>query len=291
MRNEVKIQEVGPRDGLQNEKTILEPEQRAHLIESLIKSGLTRIQVGSFVNRKILPQMAQTAEVFNLLGKRENVRFSALVLNMKGVDSAIRCGIEHLEIFVSASESHSLKNTGKSVAEALKASRMMIREAAYAGLTITAGVMCAFGCTFEGRVEIDSVKRIVDCFADFQFDEICLADTTGQGTPELLTKTMQSLVSSVPLEKMSLHLHDTYGNAEKNLLEALDIGVRMFDASIGGLGGCPFIPGAAGNIATEKVVSLIHAKGFSTGVDINELELAKMFLWGLLGPKRRPHNI
>ena len=282
MLNEIKIQEVGPRDGLQNEKTILSPIQRSRFIKRLMASGLTRIQVGSFVNPKRVPQMANTDEVLRLLDMNANVRFSVLALNLKGVESAIRSGVRHVELFVSASETHSVKNGGMSIDGALKSSRFMIKEARDAGLTITTGVMCAFGCEFEGRVESETVKRIIEHFTIMQPEEVCLADTTGLATPDLIESTLQEILTIVDVEKISLHLHDTHGNAEKNLFRALDLGVRMFDSSTGGLGGCPFIPGAAGNIATESMVELLHERGFATGVDLNRLLSAGHFIKNLL---------
>lgn len=282
MLNEIKIQEVGPRDGLQKEKTILSPIQRSRFIKRLMASGLTRIQVGSFVNPKRVPQMANTDEVLRLLDMNANVRFSVLALNLKGVESAIRSGVRHVELFVSASETHSVKNGGMSIDGALKSSRFMIKEARDAGLTITTGVMCAFGCEFEGRVESETVKRIIEHFTIMQPEEVCLADTTGLATPDLIESTLQEIVTIVDVEKISLHLHDTHGNAEKNLFRALDLGVRMFDSSTGGLGGCPFIPGAAGNIATERMVELLHERGFATGVDLNRLFSAGHFIKDLL---------
>lgn len=282
MLNEIKIQEVGPRDGLQNEKTILSPIQRSRFIKRLMASGLTRIQVGSFVNPKRVPQMAHTDEVLRLLDMNSNVRFSVLALNLKGVESAIRSGVRHVELFVSASETHSVKNGGMSIDGALKSSRFMIKEARDAGLTITTGVMCAFGCEFEGRVEIGTIKRIIEHFTIMQPEEVCLADTTGLANPDLIESTLQEILTIVDVEKISLHLHDTHGNAEKNLFRALDLGVRMFDSSTGGLGGCPFIPGAAGNIATERMVELLHERGFATGVDLNRLLSAGHFIKNLL---------
>ena len=282
MLNEIKIQEVGPRDGLQKEKTILSPIQRSRFIKRLMASGLTRIQVGSFVNPKRVPQMAHTDEVLRLLDMNSNVRFSVLALNLKGVESAIRSGVRHVELFVSASETHSVKNGGMSIDGALKSSRFMIKEARDAGLTITTGVMCAFGCEFEGRVESETVKRIIEHFTIMQPEEVCLADTTGLANPDLIESTLQEILTIVDVEKISLHLHDTHGNAEKNLFRALDLGVRMFDSSTGGLGGCPFITGAAGNIATERMVELLHERGFATGVDLNRLLSAGHFIKDLL---------
>lgn len=282
MVDKVTIQEVAPRDGLQNEKTILSPVQRSQFIKRLVESGLTRVQVGAFVNPKRVPQMAHTDEVILLLESHPKVRYSVLALNMKGVESAIRSGVGHVEVFVSASETHSMKNSGMSISVALDSSRMMIKEARNAGLTVTSGVMCAFGCEFEGQVEIRRVKQIIEYFIEAQPEEVCLADTTGQSNPDLLESTLLEILTVVDVDRISLHLHDTYGHAEKNLLRALELGIRKFDSSAGGLGGCPFIPGAAGNISTEKVLGILNERGFMTGVDLEKIMSAGQFIKDLL---------
>lgn len=282
MVDKVTIQEVAPRDGLQNEKTILSPAQRSQFIKRLVESGLTRVQVGAFVNPKRVPQMAHTDEVILLLESHPKVRYSVLALNMKGVESAIRSGVGHVEVFVSASETHSMKNSGMSISVALDSSRMMIKEARNAGLTVTSGVMCAFGCEFEGQVEIRRVKQIIEYFIEAQPEEVCLADTTGQSNPDLLESTLLEILTVVDVDRISLHLHDTYGHAEKNLLRALELGIRKFDSSAGGLGGCPFIPGAAGNISTEKVLGILNERGFMTGVDLEKIMSAGQFIKDLL---------
>lgn len=282
MSNYVRIQEVGPRDGLQNEKTILNPGQRAELINLLIGSGLRYIQVGSFVNPKLVPQMAKTDVVLNILGKPANVRLSVLVLNERGLNSAIEAGARHVEVFVSASESHSRRNTGMSQETAMRQALKMVNMASDAGLTVTAGVMCAFGCEFEGQIDPETVVRIVCDFMEINPHEISLADTTGKATPDSIERMLQNMSKKIPVGKISLHLHDTYGNAEDNLIRALDIGVRMFDSSVGGLGGCPFIPGAAGNISTEKAMLLLDRKGFHTGIDSDKLAEANYFVKSLL---------
>ncbi|MGD9819705.1 MAG: hydroxymethylglutaryl-CoA lyase [Desulfomonilaceae bacterium] len=274
----VMIQEVGPRDGLQNQKVILSVKQRVEFIELLIGAGLKRIQVGSFVTPKLLPQMANTSEVRGNLNKYGNVRLSVLVLNEKGLDSAIQAGSRHVEMFVSASETHSLKNTGMSVIKAVEIARRVLEKAKSAGISVSAGVMCAFGCEFEGAIDQEAVERIISNFCEFHPDEISLADTTGQGHPELLGKMITRISRFVPTERISLHLHDTYGAAEANVLKGLELGVRMFDSSVGALGGCPFIPGAAGNISTERLASLLENRGYLSGIDADRLEQARIFI-------------
>ncbi len=291
MNRQVKIQDVGPRDGLQNEPVVLTPAQRARMAELLIDSGLKRIQVGSFVNPKLVPQMNHTDETLNLLKKYDDVRLSVLVLNERGLDEAIRSGAKHVEIFVSASQTHSKKNTGIYTDEALSVALSMIKRAHAAGLTVSAGVMCAFGCEFEGKIDPDAVLRIVDDFAELGVAEISLADTTGQGRPEHIESMIKKMVKIIPVSKISFHLHNTYGNAEDNLLAAVNEGVRLFDASIGGLGGCPFIPGASGNIATERVVNLLNDLFYHTGIDQIKLTQASLFVKNLLRTQRELDHI
>lgn len=278
MSENVEIQEVGPRDGLQNEKTVLTPDQRAQLIEMLIDSGLRRIQVGSFVNPKLVPQMGKTDEVLSILGKRKGVRMSALILNKRGLEFAIMSQVDHIEIGVSASDSHSLRNTGLTRPAALNVAREIIPIARESGIRTTATVMCAFGCEFEGPIDCGIVKSIASDLFDLDPDEISLADTTGRGTPDQVEKLLQSIMLITAPEKISLHFHDTYGNAVRNVLKALDMGIRKFDSSLGGLGGCPFIPGASGNISTEKLLDCVNLRNLFTGIDPDSLQKAVIFV-------------
>jgi len=265
------LQEVGPRDGLQNEPIALNVDVRAGLIESLVETGLSRIQIGSFVNPRLVPQMAGTHEVWRRLKKRENVRYSALVLNDKGLETALAEGIPHVEIYVSASETHSLRNSGVSTSEGLKIASSLINKALQNNRTVTAGVMCAFGCFYEGPVEIKKILDIVHEFGSQGPLEIGLADTAGVGEPAGINSVLQSVLEIVSVDRLILHLHDTRGNGIANLKAALDQGVRRFDTAVGGLGGCPFIPGAKGNISTEQTVDILESLGYGTGVDRRRL--------------------
>jgi hydroxymethylglutaryl-CoA lyase len=281
----VALQEVGPRDGLQNESRTLTPEVRSRLIESLVSAGLPRIQIGSFVDARRVPQMAGTDEVWRHVRKQPGVRYSALVLNRRGLESAIAAGIAHVEIYVSASETHSLKNVGASVTDALAEASGMITQALALGMGVTAGVMCAFGCFFEGSVPVERVVEIVTALnADAQV-EIGLADTTGMGDPETVRRVLAAVVGFIGIDRIALHLHDTRGFGMANLQAALGLGVRRFDTAVGGLGGCPFIPGAAGNIATERVVETLESGGFSTGVDVGAVRKVAGELVELLGTR------
>lgn len=277
------VQEVGPRDGLQNEARTLSPEVRAKLIEDLVSAGLPRIQIGSFVNPKRVPQMADTDKVWKLLTLRENVRYSVLVLNERGLDQALQAGIPHVEIFVSASETHSRKNSNSTVEQALQASCTMIKRAKREGMTVTAGVMCALGCHYEGTVSVEKVTRIVEAYQPLEPDEIGLADTTGMGTPQLVKQVIEALAGTVTSDRIAFHFHDTHGHGLANLKAGLAAGVRCFDSSVGGIGGCPFVPGAKGNISTTDTVNILESQGFDTGVCLSGVRDVLRRLQELLG--------
>ncbi|HMK34491.1 MAG TPA: hydroxymethylglutaryl-CoA lyase [Desulfomonilaceae bacterium] len=266
------IQEVGPRDGLQNEPVVLSPEERAELIEALTDAGLKRIQIGSFVNPRKVPQMANTKEVWDLLAKKDDVRYSALVLNYRGLTDVITAGIPHVEVYVSVSETHSKKNSGATVEQAITEATTIIETAKSSGLTVTAGVMCAFGCYYEGQVAVDRLQNMVSRFEAVHPDEISLADTAGTADPEVMARMLGALEEITNPNRIILHLHDTRGHAWDNMLKALEMGIRRFDSSVGGLGGCPFVPGAVGNIATETTVERLHALGYQTGVDPDKVQ-------------------
>jgi hydroxymethylglutaryl-CoA lyase len=280
--NEVLIQEVGLRDGLQNEARILQPVIRAQIADLIGDAGVSRIQIGSFVNPKRVPQMAGAAEVWQRIRRKPGVRYSALVLNARGLEQAIECGIPHVEIYVSVSETHSLKNSGVGTKEALEAATRMIHMARSRGLGVTAGLMCAFGCFYEGKIEqkrlLDMALRLRTCSPD----EIGLADTSGMGDPESISSTLEALAEFVPPDEITLHLHHTKGFGIENMVAGLTAGVRRFDASVGGLGGCPFIPGAVGNIATEEVVHVVHSMGYATGIIPDSLALARERIFAAL---------
>ncbi|MFH1112553.1 MAG: hydroxymethylglutaryl-CoA lyase [Pseudomonadota bacterium] len=283
---EVILQDVGPRDGLQNEPTVLDPAVRARLIDGLTAAGIPRIQIGSFVNPRRVPQMAGTDLVWRMLSRKPGTRYSVLVLNKRGLEEAVKAGIPHVEIFVSASETHSARNSGVPVARAVSDAIAMIDEALGAGMGVTAGVMCAFGCFYEGTVPVERVRDIIAGFEERHPTEIGLADTTGMGDPDAMRRMIDALDGIVAVERIALHLHDTRGRAVENMITALQMGVRKFDASVGGLGGCPFILNAAGNVATGRVVDVLTAMGLATGIDNRAVARVREWLERLLG--RRP---
>lgn len=287
----VSIQDVAPRDGLQNEKKVLSPLERAELIRRLAAAGIPRIQIGSFVNPEKVPQMAGTADVWRLVSDLEGVEFSALVLNEHGLQNAIEAGIKRIETFVSASETHSLKNSGTSIATAIRNVRSIIRKASESGIAVTAGVMCSLGCSYEGAINPETVLHIMGSIMEENPDDISVADTTGMGTPDTVRQLISRLDALVPRELLAFHFHDTYGQGMDNLEAALGMGVLRFDSSLGGLGGCPFVKGAKGNISTEVAISLLISKGFNMKVDQEELTKTREWLETKTGKTLTAHYL
>lgn len=279
---EVFIEENSPRDGLQNERELLTVKQRVELIDTLSRCGFRRIQIGSFVNPRRVPQMAELEEVWSRVQRRPGVVYSALVLNGKGLDRAVAAGLDHVSVFVSASEEHSRRNAGCSVQDALADARKLIRRAKDHGLGVQAGVMNAFGCRYEGPVEFERVLQLLRTYVQEGADEINLADTVGTAHPKQV-ETMVAKVREIWDIPLALHLHDTFGFGMANLYAAWRAGVNRFDTCCGGLGGCPFIPGAPGNLATEDVVHLFEAMGVRTGIALDRLAAVVKTLQTWLG--------
>ncbi|MDM8550757.1 hydroxymethylglutaryl-CoA lyase [Desulfobacterales bacterium HSG2] len=267
------LTEVGPRDGFQFEAKVVPTEIKVEIISRLIEAGLKRIQATSFVHPKLVPQMADAEELLSRLPKREDVLYSGLALNIKGVERAHTAGLRHIEVSVSASDTHSRKNAGISSARAVEQGKEMIRLAQKYNMHITASIQCAFGCVYEGSVPEDRVLKIAQDFIGLGIDKLSLADTTGMANPlsiktllELKTETDGSLLnSSVPI---GIHLHDTRGLGLANVMAAMACGIAHFDTAMGGMGGCPFVTAAAGNIATEDTAYLMKSMNIETGIDI-----------------------
>lgn len=268
---DVLIEDEVLRDGLQNEKTILATEEKLALIAGLEAAGLRRIQVGSFVNPARVPQMADTDALFQRIRRRPGVTYTALILNRRGLDRALAVGVAHLSMSVSASETHSRRNVGRGTDAALADMLPTIEAALAAGIQVRAGIQSALGCGFEGRIEAGRVLDIARRYARLGVQEINLADTAGLANPRLVHDLCRQVAAAVAGEggqaRLSLHLHDTRGLGLANMLAGLLAGVRIFDAALGGLGGCPFIPKATGNIATEDTVFALSEMGLATGID------------------------
>jgi hydroxymethylglutaryl-CoA lyase len=290
---EVLIEDEALRDGLQIEKRMFSVDEKLALIAAIADAGVRRIQVGSFVHPKWVPQMANTDELFSRLPPREGVTYSALVLNRAGLDRAVKTGVKHLSISVSASETHSRKNANKSVAEALADIKPTIEQALAAGIAVRAGIQSALGCGYEGRIPLDRVLSIARQYGEIGVHEINIADTAGLANPRQVFEAVNAVRGAVPAgTKLSLHLHDTRGLGLANLYAGLLAGVVTFDAAVGGLGGCLFIPAATGNIATEDVAFALQEMGVATGIDWTKLCKVASTLEQMLGrrlPSRMAH--
>jgi hydroxymethylglutaryl-CoA lyase len=267
----VEIVEVSPRDGLQNEPTILTVEAKAALVEALSRSGLTRIEAGSFVSPAAAPQMATTAALLERLGPRPDLRLSILVPNLRGLADAMRAGTKEVAVFAAATESFSRRNINCSIAESLECYSKVVAEARGQGVATRGYVSCALGCPYEGAVEARQVAAVARALYAMGCSEISLGDTIGVGTPLGARALIETVAADVPLERLAVHFHDTYGQALANIFACLEAGVSVIDASVGGLGGCPYAPSASGNVATEDVLFMLNGMGVETGVDLDAL--------------------
>ena len=263
----VLIEDEALRDGLQNETRLFSVEEKLSLIAAIADAGVRRIQVGSFVHPKWAPQMANTDEVFAALPAREGVVYSGLVLNRAGLDRALKVGVRHLSISVSASETHSRKNANKSTDEALADILPTIERALSEGVAVRAGVQSALGCGFEGASDPARVLQLARAYPAAGAGEINIPDPAGLADPALVDRVIGLLSDALPDVTLSLHLHDTRGLGLANMLAGLNAGVTVFDAAVGGIGGCPFIPKATGNIATEDAAFMCQRMGVETGID------------------------
>lgn len=281
----VDVYEVGPRDGLQNELRTLATEDKARLIEALIDAGEKRIELTSFVSPRWIPQLADAEKLLSLVPGREGVMFSALVPNLKGLERAKEAGLQEAAVFLSVTESHSKKNINKSVAEAIATSTEVAREARAAGMRVRCYLSTVWGCPYEGITPVAKVIEVVKRLADVGFYQLSLGDTIGVGTPTQTAEIVGEISKLVPLEQIALHLHDTRGTALANALIGLSMGITTFDSSIGGLGGCPYAPGAAGNLSTEDLVYMLQGMGVDTGIDLPKLVLAGELGQELIGRK------
>lgn len=266
--DEVSIYEVSPRDGLQNESAQVATHAKVRLIESLVDAGLKRVEVTSFVSPKWVPQMADADQVCQMIERREGVTYSALVPNARGLERAMKAGLDEVAVFISASETHNRKNVNKTIAQTMAAFEKVIGPAVEEGLRVRGYVSTVWGCPYEGEVDPEAAATIARELLDRGCYQISLGDTIGVGTPLQTRRILELFLGHVSAEKLALHLHDTRGTALANVLVGLEMGIRDFDASVGGLGGCPYAPGAAGNLATEDLVYTLHGMGIGTGVDL-----------------------
>jgi hydroxymethylglutaryl-CoA lyase len=279
----VEVYEVGPRDGLQNEMRTLPTPDKVRLIEALAAAGLKRIEATSFVSPRWIPQLADAEKVLAQLPK--GPRFTALVPNLKGFERAKAAGLSEAAVFLSVTESHSKKNINKSVAEAISAAREVASVARDAGMKVRCYLSTVWGCPYEGLTPVAKTVDVVSRLAEIGFEQLSLGDTIGVGTPGQTAEIVAEVSKIVPLGQIALHLHDTRGTALANALVGLSMGISTFDSSIGGLGGCPYAPGAAGNLATEDLVFMLHGMGIETGIEFDKLVGAGELAQELIGRK------
>jgi hydroxymethylglutaryl-CoA lyase len=279
----VMLEEDGLRDGLQAESRIFSLEEKRSLFERLQSAGVPQIQVGSFVHPGVLAQMADTDALVRAIGQQRRTIVSALVLNERGLARALACGVAHVTMSVSVSDTHSRKNTRRPAREALADMVVSIEQALKAGLGVRASLQCVFGCADEGPISEEAVLSAAEQLARTGVEEMNLADTTGMATPAAVDRMIQRVRKALPQLRLSLHLHDTRGLGLANMWAGYQAGVKAFDVCIGGLGGCPFVTGAAGNVPTEDAVHMFEASGISTGIDMEVLCETVTYLESLLG--------
>ncbi|SLN34870.1 hydroxymethylglutaryl-CoA lyase [Pseudooctadecabacter jejudonensis] len=281
MTDHVTLFEMAPRDGLQNESGHIPTADKIRLIDLLSATGLTKIEATSFVSPKWVPQMADAADVMAGLTRTQGVLYSALTPNTRGFDAAITAGADEVAVFASASEGFSKANLNCTIEESLNRYRPVAKAAESAGVPLRGYVSCITDCPYDGPTPPDNVARVASDLIDMGCYEISLGDTIGHGTPKTVARVLDTLLHRIPASRLAGHFHDTKGHALDNIKVGLDRGLRSFDSAAGGLGGCPYAPGAAGNVATEAVVNMLHANGFTTGIDPERLSQAAVFAQSL----------
>jgi hydroxymethylglutaryl-CoA lyase len=268
---EVTIYEVGPRDGLQNEARNVPTADKIRFIDTLVAAGIRSIEITSFVSPKWIPQLADAAEVARGVQRFPGVRMSALVPNRRGLDTALAAGMREIAVFLSASETHNKKNVNKTIAEALVAFGDVIPAALDAKVAVRAYVSTVFGCPYEGEVDPERAVELTGQLRDMGVYQVSLGDTIGVANPQQVEDVLGRVLAKHPAESIAVHFHDTQGTALANCLVSLQMGITTIDSSAGGLGGCPYAPGASGNLATEDVVAMLHSMGVQTGIDLDKL--------------------
>jgi hydroxymethylglutaryl-CoA lyase len=274
----VKIMEVGPRDGLQNEKGLLATVDKLAFIQRLVDAGLRYIEATSFVHPRAIPQLADALDVVHGLPVAPDVHFSALVPNMKGLERALEAGLKEIAVFTATSDTFNKRNINMSVDESLQEIEPVVTRALQQGLFVRGYISTAFYCPYEGKMSEDSLLMLTQRLLVFGIQEISIGDTIGQATPADVTSTLKRILPEVPLAKIAMHFHDTNGLALENVQASLDLGITTFDSSAGGLGGCPYAPGASGNLSTDELVAYLHARNIETGIHPEKLALASQEL-------------
>ncbi len=279
----VTVYEVGPRDGLQNEARNVPTADKIAFIHALAEAGLRHIEITSFVSPRWIPQLADSAEVARGVRRREGLTLSALVPNRRGLDAALAAGMKEIAVFLSASETHNKKNINKTIAETLAAFGEVVAPAQAAGVRVRAYVSTVFGCPYEGDVDPARAVWLSRELRAMGVYQVSLGDTIGVANPRQVERVLELVLAEVPVDDVAVHFHDTQGTALANCLAALQLGVTTIDAAVGGLGGCPYAPGAAGNLATDDLVAMLHAMDIATGVDLDKLVEASRLAAAFVG--------
>jgi hydroxymethylglutaryl-CoA lyase len=274
----VTVVEVGPRDGLQNERVVVSTADKIEFVNLLSAARLPVIEVGAFVSPKWVPQMADSGDVFAGIARRPEIRYTALVPNLAGLDRALTAGVAEIAIFAASSETFSRKNINQGVDESLAAYRLVCSRALEAGLRVRGYLSTAFGCPFEGEVPAARVAEVAARLIDLGVFEVAISDTIGIAHPGQVPRVLEAVLAQVPAAQIGLHYHDTRGTALANVLASLPFGITTFDASSGGLGGCPYAPGAAGNLATDDLIYMLNGLGLETGVSLEGVSAASAFI-------------
>lgn len=288
---EIRIVEVGPRDGLQNERWCLPARQRVDLIDILSRSGVPAIEVGSFVSPRRVPQMANSDAVLAGIRRAPGVAYSVLVPNAKGMEAALAAGADEVAVFLSATESFSRRNINCSIRDSLERAVEVVALARTGAVRVRGYVSCVLGCPYEGEVPFAAVAHVAERLAAMGCYEISLGDTIGVGTPDRARAMVQAVAAAVPVSRLAVHFHDTFGRGLANVLACLEDGIAVIDASVGGLGGCPYAPGSSGNLATEELVAALDGLGVHSGVDLDTLEYAIKYVESELGIARRSKRV
>ncbi len=279
----VRIIEVGPRDGLQNEAVMVSTEDKLRFIRLLTEAGFSDVEATSFVSPRAIPKLADAGQLMPALDRAHGTRYPVLVPNVRGLERALAAGVQEIAVFTAASETFNRRNINAGIDESLENIAAVVAAAKPAGVQIRGYVSTCFGCPFEGEVPAERVLDVAVRLHDLGVDEISLGDTIGVATPNQIEEVIGLLCTRIPLDQIGLHLHDTRGTALANTLAALQMGVSCFDSSAGGLGGCPYAPGASGNLATEDLLYMLHGMGIETGIDLDKVIEASRFIAGVLG--------
>ena len=279
----VTLKEVGPRDGLQNEKTHMATADKVQLVDLLSQTGLNYIEVTSFVHPKWIPQLADAVEVLQAIKRQKDITYAALVPNMRGLERALQAEVDEVSVFMSASESHNQSNINKTINETFPILQEVVVGAKAAHKKVRGYISTVVGCPYEGYIQPEKVLRVTEKLLEMGIDEISLGDTIGVGVPTQVERLLEELLKRYPVENFAMHFHDTRGTALANIVKSLEMGITKFDSALGGLGGCPYAKGASGNVATEDLLYLLDEMGIKTGVELNKVLEATHFIEQKLG--------